>query len=222
MYTAEDYDWFETLAKQGYLNKSEYEDLVLFNYNDKCGFEKMWNPYTKAARGIIFKKTTKELVALPFPKFFNVGEIQETLLTNLPNEPYEVFDKMDGSLGITYEDHHDDTRIATRGSFSSLQSQIATQIFQEKYAAKFDKMNLPITLLFEIIYPENRMSAGARLVLDYGTTKDTFLLAAFNIKTGVELQRNSVETIAKSLGCPIAKKYNYTIQQMIQLQKTLP
>ena len=63
---------------------------------------KHWNEYTLKARGIIFDSETGECIALPFKKFFNVNETQNTLIGNLPQEPFEVFDKLDGSLGISY------------------------------------------------------------------------------------------------------------------------
>ena len=38
----------------------------------------------------------------------------------------------------------------------------------------------------------------------------------------MEISRAKLEELAGKIGCPIAKKYYYTIQQMIELQKTLP
>jgi RNA ligase len=39
------------------------------------------------------------VVAKPFPKFFNMEELLDT---GIPNESFEVFEKMDGSLGIFF------------------------------------------------------------------------------------------------------------------------
>ena len=68
---------------------------------------KRWDEYTRAARGIIFNKRTGECVARPFPKFFNLGEMPESQLNKIPKDPsnYEVYDKLDGSLGILYWRH---------------------------------------------------------------------------------------------------------------------
>lgn len=215
-------DPYNALVAQGMLGRAERGDLVLYNYTDKCAYEKFWNKYTLESRGLIFNKITGEVVARPFSKFFNIGETEGTQLQNLPKEAYEVFDKMDGSFGILYQEG-DRYRIATRGSFESIQAKQATEILQEKYEANIVAHVHPyLTLLFEIVYPENRMSPGARLVIDYGTTKDLFLLGAIDRTTGIELDRPKVEEIAKKIGCPIAKKYYYTIEQMIQIQKTLP
>jgi hypothetical protein len=45
-----------------------------------------------------FAPATKRIVATPFPKFFNAGEHNGTI----PALPFEVFEKVDGSLGILY------------------------------------------------------------------------------------------------------------------------
>lgn len=77
--------------------------LILFNYTNQCTYDRAWDTeYTRNARGVIYDVFTGNLVAKPFPKFFNLGEMQETMLSNLPNEPYKVFEKVDGSLGIIY------------------------------------------------------------------------------------------------------------------------
>ena len=203
----------------GNIKASEFEDYVLFNYTNECVFSKSWNDTTLASRGIIFDKNTGECIALPFPKFFNLSEHPTTQFNVLPHHlPYEVFEKADGSLGILYW-HKDIPRIATRGSFQSDQAKIGIEILGSKDLTTLDR---DLTLLFEIIYPENRFNDGARLVVDYGSTKDLILLGAYNRKTGVELTREEVENIAKCYNFPIVKKYNYTIEQVIEMQKILP
>ena len=66
-------------------------DLRLFTYTKKCIFEKNWNSITTLARGLVLDISEGFIAAAPFPKFFNVGELTESL----PNEPFEAFEKMD-------------------------------------------------------------------------------------------------------------------------------
>lgn len=228
---------YDKLVEQGYLNKQEQGDLILYNYTDKCTYDKMWNKYTMESRGLILNKVTGDTVARPFPKFFNLGENQDTILSKMPNESYECFEKLDGSLGILYQDPADNEwKIATRGSFNSEQAKRATEMFKrvchhshdfEYIVTHSDKWNdlkdlHDYTLLFEIIYPENRVNPGARLVVDYGSKETLVLLGAIHKVTGKDLDRDNLAMVSFLIGLPIAKKFDYTIEQMIALQKTLP
>src|SRR5690606_24816756 len=55
---------FEEEVKNKMLRKVEDDDLVLYNYTDHCTYERHWNEFTLAARGIIFEKRTGKLIAL--------------------------------------------------------------------------------------------------------------------------------------------------------------
>lgn len=208
MYKLEPY---ETLVQQGFLRKCEKDDLILFGYTDKCTFDRYWNEYTRSARGIIFNKNTQEIVAKPFPKFFNLGELEETFLTNLPNESYTVQEKLDGSLGIIF--HHDKKwQICTRGSFFSEQAVKGTELLT-KYNMKYIPTNF--TLLVEIVYPDNK------IVVNYGTEEKLVLLSLYDRSTLKE-KFNFLNEICVLTGMTQAKSYNYSIEQMIELKKTLP
>lgn len=205
---------FEDLVRHGYLKKAEKGDLVLYGYTDQTTFERAWQTkYTLHARGIIFNKKTGKLVAKPFPKFFNLGEMENVSLLNLPKEPYEVFEKADGSLGIIYN-VGGYWQIATRGSFSSEQAMKGAELMN-KYQI-YAGTPIYITLLVEIIYPDNK------IIVDYKGEEKLVLLGAYDRDTGEELDSLLVSDIARRTGLPLAKKYNYTIEEMIELQKTLP
>jgi len=203
---------FEEEVKNKMIRKVEDDDLVLYNYTEHCTFERHWNEFTLAARGIIFEKTTGKLIALPFGKFFNLGEMSETRLENLPKDNYTVTEKMDGSLGIIYN-YKGKWRVATRGSLSSEQAKRAEQIL-----TKYDMSEIPtnFTILAEIIYPENK------IVVNYGTEEKLVVLGAYDRDKLEELTRTQLEIIRMYSGLPLVKVYNYTIEEMIELQKTLP
>lgn len=211
-----DLSLFEAEVERGNLRRVEDEDLILYNYTEKCVFDKAWNEITRISRGIIFDKSSGELVAKPFPKFFNLGEIEETMIKNFPNEPYQVTEKYDGSLGIIFN-HKGKWRVATRGSLNSVQAQRATELLQ-----KYDMSVIPygITILVEIIYPENK------IVVNYGDEEKLVLIGGYDITTGFELFRNygyfSLQTISNITNLEIAQSYDYGIDEMIKLQKTLP
>jgi RNA ligase len=128
---------------------------------------------TLRCRGLIADDKTGEIVAWPFPKFFNVGEHQHgnDYAPPLPDgELFEVYDKIDGSLGIVYW-YAGRWRAASKGSFTSEQAQWAQQWIDSR-----DTRGLwpDTTYLAEIIYP------GNRIVVDYGQREDLVLLAAFD------------------------------------------
>lgn len=207
---------FEELVHQKYLRKSVKDDLVLYTYTEKCEYDKLWNEYTRVARGLILNKNTGEVVAKPFPKFFNLGAMPETYMDNLPMEGYTVSEKMDGSLGIIY--YYDGKwNVATKGSFSSEQAVKAEEILK-KYNLK--DFPIDVTLLVEIIYPENQ------IVVDYKGEEKLVLIGSYDRKNneecGFTLIELALNLISDITGIPLRKVYKYTIEQMVELQKTIP
>ena len=75
--------------------------LVIWNYTKLCQFEKAWDDYTEQCRGLI-TTLDGEVVSRPFRKFYNINERPETTIAALPAVRPEVYEKVDGSLGISY------------------------------------------------------------------------------------------------------------------------
>ena len=48
--------------------------LQLFIYTPRCVYDDGWDEFTVMARGLILDEAAGQVVATPFPKFFNVGE----------------------------------------------------------------------------------------------------------------------------------------------------
>jgi RNA ligase len=167
----------EMIAK-GYIKVTDHPTLgfQIFNYTEQAQFQRMWNPATMNCRGLIVD-SDQNIIARPWRKFFNDQEYPYTQ-ARLQQGPVEVTDKMDGSLGIMYDrgDRFGHC-IATRGSFTSDQARHANLILLEKYSDYRPPAGW--TLLFEIVYPENR------IVVDYGDTDDLVLLGAVQTDTGM-------------------------------------
>lgn len=152
------------------------EPLAILNYTQACMWERAWTPVTRQCRGLIYHTQTGEIVARPFAKFFNYGEPEAPAVDLFA--PVVVTDKLDGSLGILYREPNSGLwSIATRGAFHSEQAEHATAIYRERYADKLPEYKR-FTLLFEIVYPENR------IVLHYGDTDTLFGLGSIEIETG--------------------------------------
>ncbi len=164
--------------------------LRIYNYSQKAQYDRVWNNITLHCRGLILDENLN-VVARPFKKFFNLGEHENQ---HIPNETFEVYEKMDGSLGILYW-HNDVAYIATRGSFTSPQSVKANEILNTKYAHLLAGLDRNNTYLFEIIYPENR------IVLDYGAMEDLVLLSVIDNQTGNDI-------VNMDWGFPVVKRFD--------------
>lgn len=172
------------------VNKHPEHDLYIYNYTQNAQFERIWNEVTLSCRGLILDGNDK-IIARPFPKFFNLGEMENQVL---PDSTFEVYDKMDGSLGILYW-IQDIPFMASRGSFASEQSDKANEMLHGKYKNSWSFLDKSKTYLFEIIYPENR------IVLDYGAAEELVLLATIDTQSGEEFP-------LEDIGFPIVEKYN--------------
>ena len=162
--------------------------LWLYNYSKRAQHKEIWNEATCACRGMIMDAELN-IVSRPFCKFFNHWEVTPDAL---PNEPFTVTEKVDGSLGISYW-YKGVWRISTRGSFNSRHAIRANQILRRKYASCIKKMQPEYTYLFEIIYPENR------IIVDYGDREELVLLAVIHTETGREI------TDFEDIGFPMLK-----------------
>lgn len=161
----------------GYVRANEHpedDEMWILNYTEKAAYEGHWNNVTLNCRGLIIGPFC-DILARPFPKFFNFDQPGCPVIDL--DEPAVVSDKMDGSLGILYREKYTGKyAIATRGSFTSDQAIHATEILRTKYADYIPPKG--VTLLFEIVYPENR------IVCDYGDMDDLVLLGSVDISNG--------------------------------------
>lgn len=148
--------------------------LAIYNYTERCTYERGWTNVTRKCRGLIVNTVTGEVVARPFEKFFNYGEDAGAVLSM--DERVFVTDKMDGSLGILYRGTDGLLAIATRGSFTSEQAIHATAVLRDRYPDYEPPGGF--TELFEIVYAKNR------IVLDYGETDDLYYLGSVHIAEG--------------------------------------
>lgn len=156
---------------------NEFPELRIYEYTAKAMFEREWNSVTMKTRGLIVNWETGEVLARPFDKFFNYGEPSQLNQIHLEmDDEVEVYDKVDGSLGILYRRPDGFLAIATKGSFHSEQAEWATKEIRKYMTTHFRGDGL--TWLFEIVYPANR------IVVDYGDFEGLVLLGARDIDFG--------------------------------------
>ena len=143
--------------------------LTIWNYTEKVQYEGLWDEITLQTRGLV-TDNEGNVVARPFKKFFNIEEGKFE-----PTEEFEVYEKMDGSLGIVFW-YQGQWVVATRGSFTSDQSIKGTELLK-KYNT--DIMFRHLTFCFEVLYKNNH------IVVDYGDYEGLVLLGTFD-KNGKE------------------------------------
>ena len=184
----------EYVAK-GLIDKCEHKKLpiAIYKYSRNCQFEWIWDDVTMNMRGTVLDKEGN-VVAKTFPKFFNFEE--ETL----PNLPFEVFEKLDGSLGVLFN-FQGEWHLATQGSFYSDQAIYAQEILARNETYK-DVFSEKFTFLFEILYAKNR------IVVSYGDEEKLVLLAAFKNDCGRETPYDELKDLAERTGFECAKRYD--------------
>ena len=172
----------KTYVEEGWISKQLHPTLPLaiYNYTHKTQFEKFWYDTTIVCSGLILEEPSNKVIAKPFPKFFNYEEKR-----HISTDDYCVYGKVDGSLGIVFS-YKNQTIVATRGSFTSNQAIKAKEIL-ETYNIEIKP---GITILTEIIYPENR------IVCKYNEEK-LVLLGAY-----VKVDDNFIEVPMEELDWP--------------------
>ena len=198
----------EKYYNDGLLHKQTHPtlDLTIWNYSPKVQYERLWDEITLQCRGLV-TNSKGNIVARPFKKFFNYEEHKPE---DIPNEHYEVFEKMDGSLGILFN-YEDEWIMATRGSFTSPQAIKGKEILNKHDISPLRKDN---TYLFEIIYPENR------IVVDYKGEEKLVALGAIHTETGDEVSYDSLFTM-NGLGFEIVRLWKTWDEDWKTLQREI-
>lgn len=206
------------MIAEGYIMQGVHEDdsdLKILCYGTRTQIEGKWNDATKVARGLIIRTDGSDLskaviVQRPWEKFFTLSQMDNSW--HLGDEenassaedsfgsldfdaPAEVYDKMDGSLGILYLDPKGAPTFATKGSFISEQAKMFTKLLRnDKVAAEAAEGILEkgdTTAMFELIGP------GNRIVLAYDKN-EIVLLGGVLKSTGANVAPEEIKAWADS------------------------
>jgi hypothetical protein len=169
--------------------------LLIFSYTDRAQHAGVWTPLERVCRGLILEAGTGAIVARPWPKFFNWGELDDGERQRLATVGIDrVSEKLDGSLIIVYH-HAGGWHAATRGSFTSPQARHAQAMLD---SGRFRLDILPgggdWTYLCELITPRNRV------VIDYGARDELVLLDIAHNESGAILSPYRVPATAETVG----------------------
>jgi RNA ligase len=182
-------------------------DLRLYCYTKSCVYDRGWSEITLLARGLILDIAREAVVATPFPKFFNMGERGEPV----PDLPFGVYEKLDGSLIIIWHDGVQ-WRCATKGSFRSDQAVAAARWMRDR---DLSELRPGVTYLAEYVGPQNR------IVVPY-EREELALLAAYD-DGGNEWSYPLLHDLAAALGWRLALQHQFaSISDLITRSSKLP
>lgn len=182
------------------IRREGLENLVLVNYHPTAALRSAnkWLDIERVARGLIFEKGTGKLVARPFIKFHNYSELPEDYNIKANDIDYIAY-KEDGSLGICFY-YNGLWWVSTHGSLASDQGVHATNMLRKK---NVDLLDINITVMTEIVYPENR------IVTNYGDVSDLIYLDAFSLDANKPVTNEYIDYIKANV---------FTYQSVYQTQ----
>lgn len=193
----------------------------------------------RQARGIILDANTGEVLARPYDKFFNFGQVLATPELSErfsswhkgPAGTFTVTEKVDGSLAIMYDDHGT-LRIGSSGSpiARGLNANERTtgpgttpwiDIFKKLYSAetveKLHKIAKVNTIIFEFVTPEHT------IVIPHD--KEEFILHGMrNTITGDETSFSGIKKLLEEMDIhdiPLAREYP-EMKSFEDINKLLP
>lgn len=151
-------------------------DLSIYNYSAAVQYKELWDSVTRTCRGLV-ADSSGNIVARPFAKFFHLSDLDSP-----PETAATASVKEDGSLGIVYPTSSG-PRVATRGSFDSMQAIDGTRMLAElhpNFQAPPD-----VTVLVEIL------TESSKVVVEYETPR-LVGLAAIDNATGADVPLREV------------------------------
>lgn len=197
---------------------SDFENLGIFNYSKGCAHHDRWTLISCLARGLVMNMIDHSIVSLSYPKFWDLRE--NSLIHNSETrnsvsalsilKTSTIIEKKDGSLGnLFFNQMRQKWVCCTRGAPDSEQAKWAMKWLlhsnnhqDDSKISKISKINLDglnrqCSYAVEIIFPQNRV------IIQYPENhKELSLLAGWNIKTGVMLTQDEIDSTSMKSGFP--------------------
>jgi hypothetical protein len=144
-YSAEDLSRFIVVRRYG--------DLMMVNYTNAAQYDAEWNNFLRVCRGIVLDNQFN-LVSMPFHKFFNIDEHEETNLQSAAGWQYRsITEKIDGVMIQVFR-HGDEVLFASRHGIGTRASQLAAALAQDIDTCILSRIDFRHTLICELIHPE--------------------------------------------------------------------
>jgi RNA ligase len=199
-------------------------DVVMLHYMDECQYDNKWSTFSRMSRGLILDMKNRKVLAYPFDKFFNLGQMPETSYETLEAlKGFETSEKLDGSMIIGFINPNDNKlTFTTKGSFDSEHGAYANALsFTSDQSRVMRAWAEDGTLMFELIAKQYQ------IVVDYkkkGYAEGLYLIGyRSNVINHKLASFESLAIIAETLNLPTFKTYEFNgLDQLIALAKDLP
>lgn len=131
----------------------QHGDLVLVNYTNAAQYDANWNNFLRVCRGVVLDKQLN-LVSMPFHKFFNIDEHDETGLQEVAGWQYRsITEKIDGVMIQVFR-HGGEVLFASRHGIGTRASQLAAALAPDIDTRILSRIDFRHTLICELIHPE--------------------------------------------------------------------
>ena len=203
----------DALADRKEFKATEANGAISFDYNIALpdtflgNDDKAW--VRRNLRGITFCANTKQLLSLPFHKFFNVNENAQSQYNLHKNKSARIYEKCDGTMIHFFKTVDGHLFASTCRSSNTPQAQYALQIansdsnFLANISASIDAGNTP---MFEYVGPENQ------IVVQYSSSKLIYLCSR-NRSMGNYIFEESFNQRAKCFDIKFSDIFNFCDQE---------
>lgn len=196
-------DWLNHLIDAYAINVATDGRLVSLKYNQIES--PMHEPVVQECRGMVVDIERGRVLAHPYNKFWNYGDV--------PAAPIDwstarVYEKLDGSLMTLYfDDAHDMWRVASSGTPTAGGSYGSTETtYGEVFWHRFDALGMQKPTRRDLCFMFEMCAADNRIVVRYETPR-IVLHGARNLETGVELTHGELEGAADEYRWELVKSY---------------
>lgn len=198
-------------AYQAVINREEFAvtnkgGLVSFDYHAYLEDTFHTDPRTafirSQFRGVTFDSDSGELLSLPFHKFYNVNEKEETAFDLLKDFDATIYEKLDGTM-IHFFMHKGQLRASSRSSSFTFHANLALKFVERNSELKsriIESVESGLTPIFEYCAPSNQ------ILVHYPKARMVYL-SSRSRTTGDYVQE---------LGFPdVPIKYNYKFSEIL-------
>lgn len=159
----------------------------------------------RECRGLIFCNKTRKLIRRPYHKFFNYGQKEEVLPSNVDfSKAHSVLEKLDGSMIAPFRDHAGKIWWGTKMVAESFHDEVERFVSSRpKYIALFNEcQRYGMTPIFEYVAPTNR------IVVNY-QEENLILTAIREIASGEYVDYNTMIRSAAFHNVPYVRAFNF-------------
>ena len=213
----------------GNVSVREYHNKIILNYTSRITYSGNWNKINTQTRGLIVEAPLSgesNIIARPFAKFFTLDQEQGSYhlcdeegsfeSTFVPDFSAQIIatDKLDGSLGILWNDNGEPA-LSTRGCLDSEIALFFTNFLRSnsqmyKYAKHMIECFPHKTFLFELLEPDEH-------VIHYDK-EDIVFLGCVDIETGNWKEACLLDSEWEHCGLRIAERLNCnTLAEALEL-----